>query len=275
LREEPAEIARPVISLAIAALMLICIAAPAANAQQAAPKDAAAPQQVAPKPAAAPQQAAPKSDGGKCVGVVSAIGDTFTLKTMGITVFNNAQSKVPIDSWRIDDLVAAKVNAVLGKRLNLQRVNYPKGTFAALEEQHGLFYNPEDDLKGILRRITAGTKCDRYIVVLKTSTTLGSSNQSLRGLGILHDASIVTSYYLYTMFTVRLYDGQSLSVVAQQAASIGQRTFLAAFRGPNREVDETWWPKSDAAQSTKLRDGIRALVEQSLEITLPALLQAN
>jgi hypothetical protein len=50
---------------------------------------------------------------------------------------------------------------------------------------------------------------------------------------------------------------------------------LAAIRGPNREVDETWWPKSDAAQSTKLKEGIRALVEQSLEMTLPALLQAN
>jgi hypothetical protein len=226
-------------------------------------------------PVAFAQQAAPKSDGGKCVGIVSAIGDTFYLKKVGITVFQNDASNVAIDAWRIDDAAAGKVAALLGKRFNLKRVSYPKGAFAALDEPHGLFADREEEVRGILRRVTASTKCDRYIVLLKTGASLGNSNQSLSGLGIFHAAGIVSSYYLHTLYLVRLYDGQSFSVLAQQRASNGERTFLATIRGPHREVDETWWPTTNAAQSTKLKDGIRTLVEQSLQTTLPQVVPAN
>jgi hypothetical protein len=61
------------------------------------------------------QPVVPRNDGSRCVGVVSAIGDTFLLTKVGVTVFNNEQSKVPIEAWRIDDMVFGKVTAVLGK----------------------------------------------------------------------------------------------------------------------------------------------------------------
>jgi hypothetical protein len=284
LRSQPAEIVRSVLFRATACCVLIMIGAPAAAPQSPAPPapPAAAPQPTRPKPA--PQQAptkpaAPKTevrtDDGRCIGVVSTIGDSITLKTVGVTVFGNATTKVPIESWRVDDLVGTRAAAVLGKTFNIKRVYYPKGAFAPLEEQHGLFYNSDEEFKGILRRVTATTKCDRYVAIYKISTAYGSSNQSLYGLGIFHGASIVSSYYLYAMFGIGLYDGRDFSVQTQQQASIGQRTFFAAFRGPNREVDEAWWPTGDAAQSARLRDGIRALVEQSLDMTLPQMLRTQ
>lgn len=114
------------------------------------------------------QSTAPKKearkDTGKCVGVVSAIGDTLTVTKTGFTVFNNEDSKLPIEAWRIDDLVFSKISAVLGTHFNLKRVSVPKGAFAVLEEDHNPFYDSAEDIRTILRRITTATKCDRYIV---------------------------------------------------------------------------------------------------------------
>ena len=51
--------------------------------------------------------------------------------------------------------------------------------------------------------------------------------------------------------------------------------YIPTFSGPSREVDKSWWPQSDAAQSTKLRDGIRSLVERSLDVTMPRILSGE
>jgi hypothetical protein len=78
------------------------------------------------------QSIAPKKetmrDVGKCVGVISAIGDTLSVSKFGF--FGNEESKLPIDTWRIDDLVFSKISAVLGARSNLKRVSVPKRAFA-------------------------------------------------------------------------------------------------------------------------------------------------
>ena len=108
------------------------------------------------------------ADNGKCIGVVSAIGDTFSLQKIGITVFGNELNTVPIDSWQIDNLVIGKISAFLSKAWTVRRISYPKGAFSSLDErQHPLFYNYEEDLKGVVRRVTSSTKCDHYVVVVK------------------------------------------------------------------------------------------------------------
>src|SRR5689334_21925649 len=109
-----------------------------------------------------------KQDNGKCTGVVSAIGDMLSLTTIGFTVFNNDDSKLPIDAWHIDDLVFGKISAVFGKRVNLKRVTVPREAFAVLQSDQSLLHNSADDVRAMLGKITATTRCDRYIVVMKT-----------------------------------------------------------------------------------------------------------
>jgi hypothetical protein len=216
------------------------------------------------------QAATPKGDGGTCVGVISAIGDALTLTKMGFTVFNNEQNKVSIEPWRIDDVVFGKITAALGKRVTLKRVSFPTGSFALLEQDHNPFYNPVEDIGAILRKITSSTKCSQYLVVVKTSLVLQDSHQRIDGLGIER----VGKYFLHALFTVHLYDGQNFSSLAQYKPSIG-RNFLGVNMMPMREVDETWWPVIDVVQNSKLRDGIRALVEQGMDGALQQLLQAQ
>jgi hypothetical protein len=250
----------------VIALLLVVTATAAATAQPApgnqTPPKAAPPKQVAPKQVPAAQD-------GKCVGVVSAIGDTLTLAKVGFTVFNNESSKVPIDSWRIDDLVFSKVSAVHGKRFNLKRVGVAKGAFAVIEEDHHPFYEPTEDVTAVVRKITPPTRCDRYIVVTKTSITF-KAGARIDGLGI-HTERF--QYSTYALFTMNIYDGRNFSVLAKHPASNG-KNFLGRNQLPVEKVDETWWPAApaDAATNPKIRDGFRALVEKSLDVTVPQLL---
>lgn len=259
-------IARPTVRCAAMALLFAAVIAGAAVAQQAAkPKTRAATQP--PKPSAA--------DTRKCVGVISAIGDTFALQKIGITVFGNELNRVPIDSWQIDNLVVSKISTFLTKSWAVQRINYPKGAFSSLDEDHGLFFNYSEELQRIVRRVTSSTKCDHYVVVVKTSTSYGTSNQRVGGLGVVEAGTPLWQWdYIYALYKIRLYDGGSLAVEGEE----GGRTpedYIPTINGPSREVDKSWWPQSDAAQSAKLRDGIRSLVERSLDMTMPRILRAE
>jgi hypothetical protein len=250
----------------VIALLLVVTGAAAATAQpapgnQTAPK-AAPPKQVAPKQGPAAQD-------GKCVGVVSAIGDTLKLVKVGFTVFNNEQSKVAIDSWGIDDLVFNKVSAVHGKRFNLKRVSFAKGAFGVIEEDHHPFYEPTEDITAVVRKITIPAKCDRYIAVTKTNVSF-KAGLRIDGLGILTERF---QYYAEAHFTMNIYDGRNFSVLSKHKPSIG-KNYLGFDAIPVEKVDESWWPAApaDAEKNPKIRDGFRALVQKALDVTVPQLL---
>lgn len=69
----------------------------------------------------------------RTVGVISTIGETFTLQKVGIMVFGNESNDAAIDSWGIDDLVSKKVAALLSGRFAVKKINTSKGAFAYLE----------------------------------------------------------------------------------------------------------------------------------------------
>lgn len=235
-----------------------------------------------PRPAVSAQPAKPNvADSGKCIGVISAIGDTLFLRKVGITIFGNEQNTAPVESWHIDDVVFGKISTYLSKSWTVRRINYPKGAFASLDGQHPLFYNYNDDLQGIVRRLASSTRCDHYVVVVKGSSQVGTNNQSVYGLGIVETTSIMgVDDFVHALFTIKIYDGQTFAILGQRGARIEKWSLVSDFTGPPiggpvHAVDRSWWPQSDAAQSTKLRDAIRSLVEQALDATMPEILRAE
>jgi hypothetical protein len=235
----------------------------------------------APKPAPAKKQAAPKqaaapAGSGKCVGVVSRLGETFNVRKIGIIVFQNDEKEASIDSWRVDELVATRVGSFLGGRAAARRLTNPKGAVASLDEIK-LFRNYNADLGAILRTLAAGTRCARYIVVNPISTQFLNTNQNLKGAGILdYTSGFNDVYWIHVLATLTVYDGETFAPLESKAASIGQSIFFSDIRGPHRKVDKSFWPESsDAAQNAKLRDGIRELVAESIDRTLPELKQMD
>jgi hypothetical protein len=178
-----------------------------------------------------------------------------------------------VESWRIDDLVIAKISGSLGKRAAVRRIAYQKEAFASLDTPK-LFRNYEAEVGEAIRTMTAGTRCARYVVVTRGYRTVGASNQAIGGIGILYDGvGPLSRVNLYALFSLRLYNGETFALLKQKAAPSGESIFLEAIHGPHRLVDKSFWPESPdrAAQDAKLREAIRELVAQGMDAALPEL----
>ncbi len=241
--------------------------------------------QQPPKPKAPPssqQQSAKPSppDRAKCIGVASAIGDAFYLRKIGITVFNNENDHVPIESWQIDNLVINKLSSFLSKNWVVRRISYPKGAFGVLDVNHPLFFNYEEELRGIVSGITSSTPCDHHVVVVKSASSYKGTNQSVYGLGMLElGAPLRTGEFIYALYSIRVYDGHNFTLLGRRDAVIEEPNVLTAWmqpiHGPHLVVDTSWWPDASAAPGPMVRDGIRSLVEKGLDVTMPMILSTD
>ena len=233
----------------IIALLLFLNGAGAAVAQPVPGK------QSTPRPAAA-KQAVPKqgpAQDGNCVGVVSQLGEKFTVKKIGYTVFGNEDNEVPVESWRVDDLVIAKISGALGNRAAVKRISYHKEAFASLETLK-LFRDSEAEVGQGVRTLVAGTRCARYLLVTRAYRNVGTSNQSIGGIGLLYDGVRPFSRVnAYALFALRVYEGESFALLKRVVASSGGSDFFEGIHGPHRLVDKSFWPESPdkAAQDAR------------------------
>jgi hypothetical protein len=210
--------------------------------------------------------------GAKTVGVISAVGHTFALQKIGITVFGNELKEVPIGSWGIDDAVASKVSAVLSQRFKVKRIGVPQGTFSAYDKP-AAFSNSDAELQGIVRRLAASQGCDVVIVVTRAGAPWGSSNQFVVGLGLLEAGGLINAgnVTLFAVTTIHVYDGRTFERLTWQRPQfqIGG-SLMGGINGPHRTLDSSWWPATpQAVHSDKLKSATRALVEQSVAATIP------
>ena len=60
---------------------------------------------------------------------MSAVGDKFTVRKIGITVFGNDEKEFSIAPWGIDQFVVNKVRSVLARRFEVRPVAYDKSAF--------------------------------------------------------------------------------------------------------------------------------------------------
>jgi hypothetical protein len=211
------------------------------------------------------QQAA---DGRRTVGIISSIGETFTLQRIGLMVFGNEKAATPIDGWAIDENVAGKIGTLLGKRFLVKKINFPRGTFSEVEEAA--------QLRDRVRNIAAAQKCDLYLVVSRAASRFGTSNQVVEGLGLVENSGLFGTVNLHALSVISILDGRTFEVLREMRSTIGQSTFMADIQGPHQDVGASAWPKSgNVTHNGPLRTATWSLVEQSLAMTIPELLQTN
>jgi hypothetical protein len=233
------------------------------------------------KPAAkkAPAKPAEHADAGPCrIGVISDMGDQFTVQTVGFTVFGNERSEVPIVGWGLDDLVVARVRAAAGPGVTVRRIVHAKDAFSQLERSGSFFRDTKAELSNVVRQTAAGSNCERYVLVQKSRSQFSNLNQSVYGIGIV---SWAHRTLLFALSYIQIFDGQSFEMIKQASATtddeplISRALALNPIRGPNREVGSGAFPSipAEAATNPALRDGVRALLTASLDSTLPAMLR--
>jgi hypothetical protein len=270
-------------------LVLMCLAETAWAQNQAAPGTGAASGAAVVKPAAKKQTSRAKTattpagavKKGPCrLGIIPAVGDQFVVQKVGFTIFNNEYTEVPIDAWGLDDIIVARVRAAAGGETATRRLAYAKGTFTPYDHpKPALFRNSRDELTAIVRQIAANAGCERYVAVTKLNGLLGNTNQTLLGVGVLnHGTKLFSRTHLFVNISVTVFDGQTFAIHRNPPVAFG--TVLAgalemtAMRGPHRELDNAQYPASaaGAVNSATLRDGTRALLAETLDKALPAIL---
>jgi hypothetical protein len=233
------------------------------------------------KPAAkkpAPPRAAATTERGPCIGVIPHIGESFEVQLIGL--FSYEDKKVPIESWQLGDLVAARVRAAVGTRFAVRQMIYPAN---AGEPHRSLFHSPEDDIKGVVQTVTPTGECERYVVVVRSGSQFGTTRYTEQGIGIVNGPSIVHPggvTYLFALTSLYVVDGHTLAILKEGVGSgYGTKTIghplnnlmSGPIDGPSRELkDFSWPPTADAVMG--LREPTRDLLAASLDTVLPKLL---
>jgi hypothetical protein len=226
--------------------------------------------------------------GGPCdFGVVVTAGDEFTVLTTGLTIFQYKTTVVPIPGWGLQDLIFARTRAAIPAGVSVLRILYNPAKFPPRDDSKDtfkdrLFRDLNAELAAYMREVVKGTNCRHYIQILNSVSPIGSSKYTVRGFGLLNqDVVLGRRIFLYALAFIRIFDGRDFSVVRQSSALINmdhslavQRLLGKQFGGPYRELPAESFPTrpEDAAANPALRDGVRAMLTESLDKTLPLLL---
>jgi hypothetical protein len=275
--------------LAVAAILMAYLTVPAGSQSPSTTTAPAAPQpgkpvaqKPAPKARAAAKPAA-ATDSGPCqIGVISAIGDKFVLEHIGLTVFGNEFTDAPIEPWGLDELVVTRVRAAAAGQ-SVRRIAYAKGAFDPYyHPPRELFRDASHDLVNVIRQITAGSNCERYLVVTRFTGQVPGTNQGADGIGVLTNWSsgAFKTASLFAFFRIIVFDGKTFG---KYDDPIGLGTRLAASL-TNLVKDENFTAVKDfevpstpeaVTGDIRLRDGARAMLTAKLDKYLPAYVAAG
>jgi hypothetical protein len=241
---------------------------------------------VAKKPAAKAKSAAKQPavvETGSCrLGVISAIGDRFSVHKFGITVFETEDNEVPVEGWGLDDLAMARVRAATSSDPSVRRINFPKGIFDLFYRPKSLFLRePNEDLQQIVHNITANANCDRYMVIIKFKGTVSGTKMEINGVGVYSQGigSLARHSHLFANVAVVMLDGSTYERInsSPNMAAIGEslsRAFLLQ-EDPLTKLDHSLFPDPPQSASTSavLKERTRALVSAHLDRVIAHRLQ--
>lgn len=198
------------------------------------------------------------------------------MQKIGVTIFGNALEKIPIESWGIDDAAVQKIGQIMGPQVNVRRLAIPGAALKALENPAPFSGWDSNPLEELLRAAAAGSpKCELYVTLTRIGFNYNQTNQTVTGLTIVDTSPLVDRVFLVAGFVIALYDSD-LKYLKRDIPGFNLLPgLMAAPQAMHRQVDRTWMPEPPqaAAQSAQLKNATRALVEDGLAKTLPALLK--
>jgi len=202
------------------------------------------------------------------------------IQKVGLTVFGNEYSEVPIDSWGLDELAVARVRSAAGAGTSIRRIAYAAGSFEPYYHPASrLFRDPRGDLTTIIPQIAANSGCTRYVVITKFEGRLDGTNQTLNGVGILNRVKLFNRNALFANIHITVFDGKTFAVRKDPFATVGAviNAAFAKLGGDDnlRVLDDFELPESpeETVHNARLRDGARGMIAEQLDRKLPEYLK--
>jgi hypothetical protein len=208
----------------------------------------------------------------KTVGIISAIGDQFTVTPSGLTGFDNAQRSVSIEAWGIDEQVVARAAPILAQHFQVQPVTFQRDLFFAPERTSsipGADLVREDPFKELIRSHVSPQGLDAYVVIMKATLKYGTRGVPVSGIGLIkHSTLFDSSAIVHAFYAVRVIDGHTFRTIDKKSASPVDNS-IVRLAGPSRVFDAAGLPPiSDPLQNESLKATVTDLINRSLEPTL-------
>jgi hypothetical protein len=216
----------------------------------------------------------------KSIGLISVLGETFTVKRVGIMVFGNEEHKIPISGWKIDDQIAALVATSLKKTFKVKPIRVPEGAYEKFASGSFIFTSRTDELAKFIASHAASVPCDYYLVIGPNGDRVASSNQIVSGLGVLRMESIFgDKEFIHAYAWMQVYDSKFVPLRSKHSLTIDfNPLYIEILRGPHAEMKEGNRLPTDAKAAVadpRTRKITMELLEPSLAKMLPQLFAAN
>jgi hypothetical protein len=235
---------------------------------------------IAKKPAAKAKPGAKQPavvETGPCrLGVISALGDRFSVQKFGLTIFETEESEIPVEGWGFDDLAMARVRAVTGAVPSVRRITYPKGAFEPFYNPKSRFLpDPNEGLPAIVRNITSNTNCERYLVFTKYDGQVSGTKLTIKGIGAYNQGlgSLFRHSHLFANVAINLIDGSTYETISRRLFLLSTGVPIAEYS--LTELDNSLFPDppESASGNATLRERTRALISTKLDRLIPGYLQ--
>jgi hypothetical protein len=224
-------------------------------------------------------QGSSRVEGIKTIGIISAIGDKFTVIQSGLTGFDNAPRSVSIEAWGIDEQIVAQATSVLGQHFQVQTLSYSREPFfpperiSAIPVADLLRENPfkhEDPFKELIRSQVMPQGLDAYVVITKATLKFGTRGVPISGIGLIrHGTLLDSSAIVHALYIVRVIDGHTFRNIDKKSAGPIDNSSTTRLAGPSRMLDAAGLsPISDPLQNETLKTAVADLINRSLEPTL-------
>jgi hypothetical protein len=198
------------------------------------------------------------------VAVISRMGDAFTFKEVGGTVFSNSENAIQVPEWGIDAKIASLVTEALSSRFTV----VPTGL-------SGLPITA--DLRPLIRSLPPEKTADAYVVIGEWTRQIPTTNQYLSGLGVFRRGMIFGGHgdALHADYAISVIDGKTLKQIDYGTARMNDGGYWNS-RFAIELTDESNWSDTPDALSDVQKQAIKLQLFQLLEKSLPhALAAAN
>jgi len=214
----------------------------------------------------------------KTIGIVSAMGDDFTLTRAGLTAPSEAERHLSVGPWGLDDLVAIRTGVLLGRRFQVEGLTYSRASFVAKEQPSAfavskLLRARENRVGDLFRTQVAPQGLDVYVVVTNATSSYGSRSRTVSGIGIIDRVAVFGSTgQLYALYTITVIDGHTFKVIVKETAAPLESDELFRLRGPSREIGaDLLSAAQNPAGSDELKAAVVDLIDRGLAKTLQEL----
>jgi hypothetical protein len=226
----------------------------------------------------------------KSIGLVSAVGDTFNISSIGTTAFQNNATTADVSEWDIDGLIIREIQRRLSNQFELHVLEYDKQEIISdYESDMSKFWNAKFDVVSTVQDNVDGpwnnedSKNSPQLDAILMVTPAMQNSYGLRGSPTLVGPGLYSNSFLGNRNTM-LYLGAQLFLLDAKSLEEKRRRIMLpgvvvtpqgerkCFDCFSRTIDNELFSSSfDTLEDEKkaaIRKEFMALIEDSVEYTL-------